>query len=273
MQYCTVVSYSTIRDGEKLVLKLNTDGCEGQKGHVRYLEHSQAIITLNTTRRGDVTLNLTSPMGTRSILLSSRPQDDDEKDGFQHWPFMTTHTWGEDPRGEWILEVAMVAESAHAATLTEWSLVLHGTQTAPYIEEANARSKCKAKIEQLAQEAEEAARNQTIMDQKEEEELDKAMAEAIAQAQLQQQESQQPQESQQQPDEETPEDYSVDTQPSSDFYDAMENEILGSSQSASAFDYYYSSAYPSYLESWKKFSNDEKFLSLLKKLLSKEEEE
>lgn len=32
---------------------------------------------------------LTSPMGTRSMILSKRPNDDDHRDGFTKWPFMT----------------------------------------------------------------------------------------------------------------------------------------------------------------------------------------
>lgn len=253
-----------------MVLKLNTDACTGQKGHVRYLEHTQAIITINSSRRGDVTLNLTSPMGTRSILLSTRPQDDDNKDGFQHWPFMTTHTWGEDPRGEWTLEVAMVDGSEHAATLTEWSLVLHGTQSAAYIEEANSRSKCKVKVEELAKEAEEAAHNQTIIDQREEDEVDQAMKEAMMKAQLKQE---QQEEEQQQPAVEMQEDYPDEAEPSSDQYpyNGQGNGIYDSEVS-SMFDDYSSSA-PSYIQSWKRFGSDEKFLTLLKDLLTKEAED
>lgn len=41
----------------------------------------------------------------RSMILSRRPNDDDRRDGFTKWPFMTTHTWGEYPWGEWTLEV------------------------------------------------------------------------------------------------------------------------------------------------------------------------
>ena len=44
-------------------------------------------------------------MGTRSMILSTRPNDDDSRDGFTKWPFMTTHTWPEYPRGKWTLEV------------------------------------------------------------------------------------------------------------------------------------------------------------------------
>lgn len=39
------------------------------------------------------------------MILSRRPNDDDRHDGFVKWPFMTTHTWGEYPKGTWTLEV------------------------------------------------------------------------------------------------------------------------------------------------------------------------
>ena len=41
----------------------------------------------------------------RSMILSRRQNDDDHRDGFTKWPFMTTHTWGEYPQGTWLLEV------------------------------------------------------------------------------------------------------------------------------------------------------------------------
>jgi proprotein convertase subtilisin/kexin type 2 len=88
-----------------LTLTLDTRNCQGSETEVNYLEHVQAVISLNSTRRGDVEMFLTSPMGTRSMILSRRPNDDDGRDGFTKWPFMTTHTWGEDPRGVWTLEV------------------------------------------------------------------------------------------------------------------------------------------------------------------------
>lgn len=88
-----------------LVLEISTDACQGSNTEINYLEHVQAVVTLNSTRRGDVTMYLISPTGTRSVILSRRPKDDDPKDGFTNWPFMTTHTWGENPRGKWRLVV------------------------------------------------------------------------------------------------------------------------------------------------------------------------
>ncbi|MEE6474486.1 hypothetical protein FKM82_010398 [Ascaphus truei] len=119
----------------KLILTLTTDACEGKENFVRYLEHVQAVITVNSTRRGELNINMTSPMGTKSILLSRRPRDDDSKVGFDKWPFMTTHSWGEDPRGTWVLEVGFVGSMPEKGVLKEWTLMLHGTQSAPYIDQ------------------------------------------------------------------------------------------------------------------------------------------
>lgn len=46
-----------------------------------------------------------SALLSRSMILSRRSNDDDSRDGFTKWPFMTTHTWGEYPQGTWTLEV------------------------------------------------------------------------------------------------------------------------------------------------------------------------
>merc|ERR1719419_955914 len=86
---------------KSLFLTIETDSCAGSETEVNYLEHVQAVITLNATRRGSVQLFLRSPMGTRSMILSERINDDDSQDGFTKWPFMTTHTWAENPRGKW----------------------------------------------------------------------------------------------------------------------------------------------------------------------------
>lgn len=92
-------------DDESLFLKITTTACKGTDTEVNYLEHVQAVISANASRRGDLEMFLTSPMGTRSMILSKRANDDDHRDGFTKWPFMTTHTWGEYPQGTWILEV------------------------------------------------------------------------------------------------------------------------------------------------------------------------
>ncbi|XP_052126085.1 neuroendocrine convertase 2-like [Frankliniella occidentalis] len=122
-----------IPSDRSVLLKINTNACAGSDTEVRYLEHVQAVISLNATRRGDVELFLTSPMGTRSMILSKRVNDDDHRDGFTKWPFMTTHTWGEYPHGTWLLEVSFNSQKPQAGFIREWTLMLHGTRDPPYV--------------------------------------------------------------------------------------------------------------------------------------------
>lgn len=41
-------------------------------------------------------------------MSSFRPHDY-SSEGFNDWAFMTTHSWDEDPRGEWSLEIENTA--------------------------------------------------------------------------------------------------------------------------------------------------------------------
>ena len=50
-------------------------------------------------------------MGTNSTLLGRRVEDD-SSDGFNNWPFMTVHSWGESPRGLWTLEIIDVENNS-----------------------------------------------------------------------------------------------------------------------------------------------------------------
>lgn len=107
-QRMTYIHFGICREvtqANSILLKISTDACKGTETEVNYLEHVQAVVTVNATRRGDLEIFLTSPMGTRSMILSKRVNDDDHRDGFTKWPFMTTHTWGEYPQGTWTLEV------------------------------------------------------------------------------------------------------------------------------------------------------------------------
>lgn len=72
---------------------------------------------------------------------------------------MSTHTWGEDPRGTWKLEVGFSGESPQSGYLNEWTLMLHGTQSAPYIEQVVRDYQSKlamSKKEELEEELDEA---------------------------------------------------------------------------------------------------------------------
>ena len=71
-------------------------------------------------------------MGTKTVLLPTRSEDSSDE-GFKKWPFMTTHAWGEDPRGKWTFEVRDAGDArANTGTLRDWQLVLYGTKEKPH---------------------------------------------------------------------------------------------------------------------------------------------
>ena len=120
----------------------------------RYLEHVVSTIHVTAGRkRGDLRIYLYSPSGTRSTLLDNRPQDYSSI-GFTFWPFMTTHSWGENPTGTWTLVIHNDADSKWAsdAKYLSWSLKLYGTQEHPNAE----------RTEDLLEESQDAGNNQSI---------------------------------------------------------------------------------------------------------------
>lgn len=46
--------------------------CAGRANYIRSLEHVQVQLSLSYSRRGDLEISLTSPMGTRSTLVAIR---------------------------------------------------------------------------------------------------------------------------------------------------------------------------------------------------------
>jgi len=124
-------STKTLSWDQPLQLEIESDGCQNTGNEIRYIEQVQLLLSIDYTRRGDLTIFLTSPMGTKSCLLPIRSEDSSDE-GFHRWPFMTTHAWGEDPRGKWILEIKDGGESrSKTGFLKDWQLVIHGTKEKP----------------------------------------------------------------------------------------------------------------------------------------------
>ncbi|TRY77950.1 hypothetical protein TCAL_06464 [Tigriopus californicus] len=119
-----------------ITIELEVHDCPG----IKYLEHVVSPVHVTPGRkRGDLRIYLQSPQGTRSTLLDARPQDFSSS-AFIDWPFMTVHTWGENPVGKWILEIHNDAYSKWAsdAKFFKWSLELFGTETDPNQDDTNA---------------------------------------------------------------------------------------------------------------------------------------
>ncbi|BFZ01777.1 hypothetical protein BsWGS_04815 [Bradybaena similaris] len=129
----TNINHESLEGGTKFTAHVEATACQGQSTEVNYLEHVQAVITLTYQRRGDIVIYLTSPMGTKSQLLPRRPSDSGSG-GFDEWPFMSVHFWGENPRGQWTLEIEdadTLNSGSGSGTLESWSLVFHGTKEQP----------------------------------------------------------------------------------------------------------------------------------------------
>uniref|UniRef100_A0A673BW56 P/Homo B domain-containing protein n=1 Tax=Sphaeramia orbicularis TaxID=375764 RepID=A0A673BW56_9TELE len=122
---CVHTMLSEPRDiGNKLVFSKNVDACWGRPEYVSSVEHVQARLTLSHNQRGKLAIHLISPLGTRSTLLFPRPNDF-SSEGFNDWAFMSTHSWDEDPQGEWTLEIENVAPNGRV--LSQFTLILWGT--------------------------------------------------------------------------------------------------------------------------------------------------
>ncbi|KAL9969268.1 hypothetical protein ACROYT_G021464 [Oculina patagonica] len=87
-----------------LILSANTSACSSTASEIRRVEHVQLNVTLQHRHRGDISITLISPSGTRSKLLTTRRNDHSAR-GLKNWVFMTVHCWGEDPRGLWTVIV------------------------------------------------------------------------------------------------------------------------------------------------------------------------
>jgi proprotein convertase subtilisin/kexin type 5 len=125
-----------IPDGREhgVSVSLATDGCAGTPNAVSFLEHVQCKVTLKYQPRGNVLIALTSPSGTRSVLLFPRPKDS-VATSFKDWPFLSVHFWGENPAGTWKLEVVNQGEKPPAkpgqGKLLRWQLIFFGTDENP----------------------------------------------------------------------------------------------------------------------------------------------
>jgi len=93
------------------------------------LRAEHVTITANITHpnRGELTLSLTSPNGTESLL--SVPHSPSGAN-FTNWKLMTVHNWGENSQGLWTLEVRD-SVTGQSGILKNATLEIFGAPTAP----------------------------------------------------------------------------------------------------------------------------------------------
>ncbi|KAF4517599.1 hypothetical protein B566_EDAN008588 [Ephemera danica] len=69
------------------------------------VEHVVASVSLRHARRRNLEIWIVSPSGTESQVLTQRRQDN-STEGFENWPFLSVHFWGEQPWGVWRIVIA-----------------------------------------------------------------------------------------------------------------------------------------------------------------------
>merc|ERR1712223_2217917 len=114
-----------VQGGSSQKSTIHVSNCDDD---LSFIEHVQAHVTLGAAKRGDVRIYLTSPKGTKSLLIAKRPKDY-SRAGFNDWPFLTVHMWEESPIGDWTLEV--INDGRSIVELKKWSLAFFGTKDHP----------------------------------------------------------------------------------------------------------------------------------------------
>ncbi|XP_050443201.1 furin-like protease 2 isoform X2 [Adelges cooleyi] len=118
--------------GSTLTVSMEVGGCQGTLNEVRFAEHVQCKISLRFFPRGNLRIDLTSPLGTTSTLLFERPRDV-VSSNFDDWPFLSVHYWGEKVDGTWTMTVHN-GGNRHVnqpGILKKWQLIFYGTATNP----------------------------------------------------------------------------------------------------------------------------------------------
>lgn len=87
------------------------------------MEHAEVVLTAVHPYRGDFTVTLTSPSGTKSVLAETRK---DSKTNYLRWKFTTVRTWGESSQGDWTLTVTD-NHSGDTGSFNSWHLNLYGS--------------------------------------------------------------------------------------------------------------------------------------------------
>jgi subtilisin-like proprotein convertase family protein len=90
------------------------------------VEYVEIVFDATHTYRGDLSIVLTSPDGTQSILAEPRA---DSGDDYSNWVFTSARHWGESSAGQWTLTVRdLVARDL--GTFNSWRINVHGTSSA-----------------------------------------------------------------------------------------------------------------------------------------------
>ncbi|CCH58858.1 hypothetical protein TBLA_0B00130 [Henningerozyma blattae CBS 6284] len=100
-----------------------------KNANVKRIEHIQIIVDIDSSIRGQTTIDLISPTGMVSNLGVIRKHDL-ANSGFKDWTFMSVAHWGEDGIGDWKLQVR-THDASNKITFNNWRLKFYGESIDP----------------------------------------------------------------------------------------------------------------------------------------------
>lgn len=93
---------------------------------LRKIEHVQVAVWTTAVPRALMSVNVTSPSGTESILMTKRPKDAGMD--LNGWKLDSVNFWGESPKGNWKVAVELdSSSSSEEALLSKLELLVHGS--------------------------------------------------------------------------------------------------------------------------------------------------
>ncbi|XP_066507954.1 neuroendocrine convertase 1-like [Hoplias malabaricus] len=104
VQTVTLWPARTLPSGGEVSVAVQSGACRGNHNAINTLEHVQVTLDVSSVCRGDLRVELVSPVQTLSVLLDTR-KNDNSMAGLKKWTLMTVQNWGEDPQGTWKVNV------------------------------------------------------------------------------------------------------------------------------------------------------------------------
>ena len=95
-----------------------------------YISSYEYDYLIRWVERGRVTVSLTSPSGTTSMLLPRRPGDI-YPNSYDDWPLLSVHFWGENPAGTWTVNVSFDDLPAGEIAVAIPRVMIYGTGQVP----------------------------------------------------------------------------------------------------------------------------------------------
>lgn len=114
---------------KELVHSIKLSGNALKKWNLKTVEHVTVTVNIEADVRGNVEIDLVSPLGIVSNLGVVRPHDS-SPEGFQNWTFMSVAHWGEKGIGDWKLKVRSTSDG-NKVKLNSWRLKIFGDSIDP----------------------------------------------------------------------------------------------------------------------------------------------